>query len=341
MDFQVVDTRKEALPEISELIKKKTITADNVTDWLRSIYEIRFFEEKVFELLGQNIIKGASHLYAGEEAIAVGAISALKPNDFIVSTHRGHGHAIAKGHDLGLMMAELFGKSTGYCRGRGGSMHVANLKQFNLGANGIVGGGIPIATGAGMAIKQKETDQVVLSFFSDGAVNNGVFHESLNLAAIYHLPIIFILENNQYAASTPVERVNLVEDLSIQAAGYGIPGITMDGNDAVKINAAVQEPIVRARTGEGPTLIEFKTYRHSGHHVNDPGAYMPQEVMAYWKAKDPVDIMRNHLVSAGVKESEIKEINEQVEEKMGAAVRFAKESPEPSAEEFLTEIPVY
>jgi len=312
---------------------------------LKEFYEkvltIRRFEQSAIEQYRLGNIYGYLHPYTGEEAIAVGAISALKPNDFIVSTHRGHGHAIAKGHDLALMMAELFGKSTGYCRGRGGSMHVANLKQFNLGANGIVGGGIPIATGAGMAIKQKETDQVVLSFFSDGAVNNGVFHESLNLAAIYHLPIIFILENNQYAASTPVENVNLVEDLSIQAAGYGIPGITMNGNDAVKINAAVQEPIVRARTGEGPTLIECKTYRHSGHHVNDPGAYMPQETMAYWKAKDPVDIMRNHLVSAGVKESEIKKIDECVEEKMEAAVRFAKESPEPSAEEFLAEIPVY
>ena len=312
---------------------------------LKELYEkvltIRRFEQSAIEQYRVGNIYGYLHPYTGEEAIAVGAISALKPNDFIVSTHRGHGHAIAKGHDLALMMAELFGKSTGYCKGRGGSMHVANLKQFNLGANGIVGGGIPIATGAGMAIKQKETDQVVLSFFSDGAVNNGVFHESLNLAAIYHLPIIFILENNQYAASTPVERMNLVKDLYLQAAGYGIPGITMDGNDVVKINAAVQEPIARARTGEGPTLIEFKTYRHSGHHVNDPGAYMPQETMAYWKAKDPVDIMRNHLVSAGVKESEIAKIDHSVEEKMEAAVRFAKESPEPSAEEFLAEIPVY
>ncbi len=312
---------------------------------LKELYEkvltIRRFEQSAIEQYRLGNIYGYLHPYTGEEAIAVGAISALKPNDFIVSTHRGHGHAIAKGHDLALMMAELFGKSTGYCKGRGGSMHVANLKQFNLGANGIVGGGIPIATGAGMAIKQKETDQVVLSFFSDGAVNNGVFHESLNLAAIYHLPIIFILENNQYAASTPVERMNLVKDLYLQAAGYGIPGITMDGNDVVKINAAVQEPIARARTGEGPTLIEFKTYRHSGHHVNDPGAYMPQETMAYWKAKDPVDIMRNHLVSAGVKESEIAKIDHSVEEKMEAAVRFAKESPEPSAEEFLAEIPVY
>ena len=312
---------------------------------IKKLYEkaftIRRFEQSATEQYRAGNIYGYLHPYTGEEAIAVGAISALKPDDYIVSTHRGHGHAIAKGHDLGLMMAELFGKSTGYCRGRGGSMHVANLKQYNLGANGIVGGGIPIATGAGMAIKQKGTSQVVLSFFSDGAVNNGVFHESLNLAAIYHLPVIYILENNQYAASTPVESVVLVEDLSKRAAGYGIPGIAMDGNDAVQIYKAMGKPIDRARKGEGPTLIECKTYRHSGHHVNDPGAYMPQEKMAYWKAKDPVDILRKYLASAGVKESEVTEINQRVEEKLEIAVKFAKESPEPSAEEFLAEIPVY
>jgi len=315
------------------------------TALLKELYEkaftIRRFEQSAIKQYRTGNIYGYLHSYMGEEAIAVGTIGALNPDDYIVSTHRGHGHAIAKGHDLGLMMAELFGKSTGYCRGRGGSMHVANLKQFNLGANGIVGGGIPIATGAGMAIRQKESNQIVLGFFSDGAANNGVFHESLNLAAIYRLPVIFILENNQYAASTPVESMNLVEDLSIRAAGYGIPGITMDGNDAVEIYAAIQEPIVRARTGEGPTLIEYKTYRHSGHHVNDPGAYMPKKTMAHWKAKDPVDVLRKHLKSASVKEFEIAEIDQRVEEKMQAAVRFAQESPEPSAEEFLSEIPVY
>ncbi|MCD6576528.1 MAG: thiamine pyrophosphate-dependent dehydrogenase E1 component subunit alpha [Anaerolineaceae bacterium] len=307
----------------------------------RKVLTIRRFEQSAIGQYRIGNIYGYLHPYMGEEAIAVGAISALNLDDYIVSTHRGHGHAIAKGHDLGLMMAELFGKSTGYCRGRGGSMHVASLKQYNLGANGIVGGGIPIATGAGMAIKQKGTNQVVLSFFSDGAANNGVFHESLNLAAIYHLPVIYILENNQYAATTPVENVNLVEDLSIRAAGYGIPGITIDGNDAVQIYETIQKPITRARAGEGPTLIECKTYRHSGHHVNDPGAYMPKETMAYWKAKDPVDILRKYLVSAGVEESEIAEINQRVEKKLEAAVQFAKESPEPSAEEFLAEIPVY
>jgi TPP-dependent pyruvate/acetoin dehydrogenase alpha subunit len=188
---------------------------------LKNLYEkaftIRRFEQFATEQYRIGNINGYLHLYIGEEAIAVGAISAIRLDDYIVSTHRGHGHAVAKGHDVSLMMAELFGKSTGFCKGRGGSMHVANLKQFNLGANGIVGGGIPIGTGAGMAIKQKGTDQVVLCFFSDGAVSGGVFHESLNLAAIYHLPVIYILENNHYAAATPVEDTTLVQDFAIRA----------------------------------------------------------------------------------------------------------------------------
>ena len=213
---------------------------------LKQMYEtaltIRRFEEAAIEQYRQGNIYGYLHPYLGEEAIATGAIAAINPDDYIVSTHRGHGHAIAKGHDVKLMMAELLGKETGYCKGRGGSMHVANMKQFNLGANGIVGGGIPLATGAGMAIKQKKTSQVVLCFFSDGAVNNGVFHESVNLAAIYHLPVVFIIENNHYAASTPVENMNLLKDLSAHAAGYGIPGLSVDGNDAVKVYNALIEP---------------------------------------------------------------------------------------------------
>lgn len=313
---------------------------------LKNLYEkaftIRRFEQFATEQYRIGNINGYLHLYIGEEAIAVGAISAIRLNDYIVSTHRGHGHAVAKGHDVSLMMAELFGKSTGFCKGRGGSMHVANLKQYNLGANGIVGGGIPIGTGAGMAIKQKGTDQVVLCFFSDGAVNGGVFHESLNLAAIYHLPVIYILENNHYAAATPVEDTTLVQDFAIRAEGYGIPGISMSGNDAVEIYEAMQTPLARARKGEGPTLIECKTYRHSGHHVNDPGAYMPKDKMAYWKAKDPIDILRNYLIAADdVALSEIEEIDLRVDHKLEAAVQYAKESPEPSAEEFLSEIPLY
>ena len=309
---------------------------------LKQMYEtaltIRRFEEAAIEQYRQGNIYGYLHPYLGEEAIATGAIAAINPDDYIVSTHRGHGHAIAKGHDVKLMMAELLGKATGYCKGRGGSMHVANMKQFNLGANGIVGGGIPLATGAGMAIKQKKTSQVVLCFFSDGAVNNGVFHESVNLAAIYHLPVVFIIENNHYAASTPVENMNLLKDLSAHAAGYGIPGLTVDGNDAVKVYNALIEPVKRARGGSGPSLIECKTYRHRGHHVNDPGAYMPQDVLAEWKSKDPLIVLRQHLVDARIDLAEIAAIEAKVDSLIAEAVTFAVESPEPSADEFLKEI---
>ena len=313
---------------------------------LTSMYEkaltIRLFEKAAIEQYRIGNIYGYLHPYLGEEAIAVGAISALDQEDYVVSTHRGHGHAIAKGHDVSLMMAELFGKATGYCKGRGGSMHVANLKQNNLGANGIVGGGIPIVTGAGMAIKQKGTDQVAMGFFSDGAVNNGVFHESLNLAAIYALPVIFVLENNQYAAATSYEKSNLQKDLSVYANGFGIPGFTIDGNDAVGVYKVATDAVERARSKQGPTLIECKTYRHQGHHVNDPGLYMPQDVMAAWKDKDPVDILLNHLQASGVvTNDEIEAIDDRVQTLIDEAVRFADESPAPSAEQFLSEIPQF
>ena len=313
---------------------------------LTSMYEkaltIRLFEKAAIGQYRIGNIYGYLHPYLGEEAIAVGAISALEQDDYVVSTHRGHGHAIAKGHDVSIMMAELFGKATGYCKGRGGSMHVANLKQNNLGANGIVGGGIPIVTGAGMAIKQKGTDQVAMGFFSDGAVNNGVFHESLNLAAIYALPVIFMLENNQYAAATSYEKSNLQKDLSVYANGFGIPGFTIDGNDAVGVYKVATDAVERARSKQGPTLIECKTYRHQGHHVNDPGLYMPQDVMAAWKDKDPVDILRNHLQASGaVTDDEIEAIDDRVQTLIDEAVRFADESPAPSAEQFLSEIPQF
>lgn len=302
------------------------------------VFTIRRFEEKSIEQYRVGNIRGYLHSYIGEEAIAVGTISACRPDDYITSTHRGHGHAIAKGHDLKFMYAELFGKATGYCKGRGGSMHITNMAQGNLGANGIVGGGMPIAVGAGMAIKQKKGDQVVLCYFGDGGSNIGVFHESLNLAAVFHLPVLFILENNHYAVSTPIEDSALVKDLSIRAAGYGIPGITLDGNDAVTIYEAMEEPIRRARQGEGPTLIECKTYRHGGHHVNDPGLYMPKDKLEYWKSRDPLIILKDYLNKAGVKISEIESINQQMEKELDEAIKFGLESPEPSVEEFLAEI---
>ena len=302
------------------------------------VYSIRRFEETAIQQYRLGNIRGYLHPYLGEEAIAVGAIAALRPDDYIVSTHRGHGHAIAKGHELPLMMAELFGKATGYCKGRGGSMHVSNLEQGNLGANGIVGGGIPLATGAAMGIKQKKTQQVVVCFFSDGAANNGVFHESLNLAAIYCLPVIFVLENNHYAVSTPVRDTALVEDLAIRAQGYGMPGITVDGNDAVKVYEAICQPVEQARSGGGPTLIECKTYRHGGHHVNDPGLYLPEQELAYWKSHDPLTVLKAYLADAGVGEDEIEAINQRVDASLEQAVQFALESPEPSVEAFMQEI---
>jgi pyruvate dehydrogenase E1 component alpha subunit len=302
------------------------------------VYTIRRFEQRAIEQYRIGNIRGYFHPYLGEEAIAVGGILALRPDDYIVSTHRGHGHAIAKGHDPKIMMAEMFGKGTGYCKGRGGSMHISDLRLGNLGANGIVGGGIPLAAGAAMGIKQKGALQVVLSFFSDGAAGNGVFHETVNMAAIYKLPVVFMLENNHYAVSTPVEYSCLVPDLACRGACYGMPALSIDGNDAVKVYEAVQEPIARARQGQGPTLIEFKTYRHGGHHVNDPGLYMPKDTLEAWKAKDPVDVMKAHLKRRGVSDSAIEEITGKVEDLMDGAVRFAVESPEPSVEEFLAEI---
>ena len=304
----------------------------------RTALTIRRFEEAAIEQYRLGNIYGYLHPYLGEEAIATGAIATIGPDDYIVSTHRGHGHAIAKGHDVRLMMAELMGRATGYCKGRGGSMHVADLKQKNLGANGIVGGGIPFATGAGMAIKQKKTDQVVISFLSDGAVNNGVFLESINLAAIYHLPVIFIIENNHYAAATPVETMNLQDDLSKYSVGFGIPGFSLDGNDAVKIYEAMQGPVKRARGKKGPTLIECKTYRHRGHHVNDPGLYMPQDVLEHWKQRDPLILLKEYLNNEKAEDQEIDLIEEEVRKLIEKAVKFGLESPEPSPEEFLLEI---
>lgn len=311
-------------------------------DLTKRMYEltksIRRFEEIAIAQYRLGNIRGYLHPYLGQEAIAVGAIVALELDDYIVSTHRGHGHAIAKGHDPKLMLAELFGKATGYCKGCGGSMHVANLEQYNLGANGIVGGGIPIATGAAMSIKLKETSQVVVCFFSDGAANNGVFHESLNMAAIFNLPVIYVLENNHYAASTPVEDSTKIRDISIRAEGYGIPGMTIDGNDALRVYETIQAPVQRAREGKGPTLIECKTYRQTGHHVNDPGLYMPIDQVEYWQAKDPVDVLKARLIDLNVSATEIESIEIRIEETMQDAVNFALESPNPTAKDIFGKI---
>ncbi len=309
---------------------------------LLSMYEtaatIRRFEQRAIEQYRLGNIRGYFHPYIGEEAIAVGAIAALEPDDYIVSTHRGHGHAIAKGHEPRRMMAELFGRETGYCRGRGGSMHVASRSVRNLGANGIVGGGLAIADGAALAIKQRGGREVVVAFCSDGSSANGIWHESMNLAAIWDLPVIFVLENNQYAVSTPIRDSARVDHLSVRGAAYGMPGITVDGNDAVVVYGAMLEPLRRARAGEGPTLIECMTYRHGGHHVNDPGLYLPAEEPQRWKARDPLIVLRSRLAAAGVGEGRIAEVDARVEQVIDEAIDFATSSPNPSVEEFVAEV---
>ena len=314
------------------------LAADRLLSMYRTTLTIRRFEQRAIEQYRVGNIRGYLHPYLGEEAIAVGSIAAIEPTDYIVSTHRGHGHAIAKGHDTARMMAELFGREDGYCHGRGGSMHVASRSIRNLGANGIVGGGLAIADGAAMSIKQRGGHEVVVAFCSDGSSANGIWHESLNLAAIWDLPVVFVLENNQYAVSTPIRDSARVDQLSTRAAAYGMPGVTVDGNDAVAMYEAMAEPLRRARAGEGPSLIDGMTFRHGGHHVNDPGLYLKKEDLEYWKSRDPLIVLKAHLAAAGVSDAEVLAVDESVEAEIEHAVDFATNSPEPSVEAFLAEV---
>ena len=314
----------DGAPEVSEETRVRMY---------RSIYATRQFELACIDAYRRGLIRGYLHPYIGEEAVAAGACAALRPDDYIVSTHRGHGHCISKGADLRRMMAEIMGRATGYCKGRGGSMHIADRQYNNLGANGIVGGGIPIATGAAMGSKVRGSDQVVVCFFSDGASNNGVFAESLNLAGIYALPIVYLLENNHYAVSTPIECATGCCDLAGRGPAYGVPGICVDGNDALAVYAETRRAVARARRGEGPTLIEAKTFRHGGHHVNDPGLYMDPELLAQWKERDPLVLMRQAIGDA-----KAAEVDAAVDAELRAAVEFATAAPEPDVTAFLSEV---
>jgi acetoin:2,6-dichlorophenolindophenol oxidoreductase subunit alpha len=314
--------------------KSPAVDIEILFEMYRNVYATRQFELKCAELYRAGLIRGYLHPYLGEEAIAAGACAAVGEDDYIVSTHRGHGHCISKGAEFKLMMSEIMGKATGYCSGRGGSMHISSKKDNNLGANGIVGGGIPIAAGAGMGIKVKGTKQVVISFFSDGASNNGVFSESLNLAAVFNLPVIFMLENNHYAVSTRIECSAGECNLAGRGPAYGIPGICLDGNDAVTVYLETKKAVERARNGEGPTLIEASTYRHGGHHVNDPGLYMPRDELAAWKEKDPLVVLRKHIDN----DKKVKTVEKKVDREMDEAIEFGKNSPDPSVEDFLAGI---
>jgi len=324
---------------VQELGKERAL------ELLKEMWVIRMFENQVFDLLGRNLIKGASHLYAGEEAIAVGAISVLEEADLITSTHRGHGHCYARGavlakteeehqEHVNKMLAELCGRSTGYSQGRGGSMHIADVEHGNLGATGIVGGNIPVATGAALAQKMKNTGNVVLCFFGDGATNTGNFHESLNLAALWKLPVVYIVENNLYAMSVPLEKAVAKLNIADRACAYGIPGEVVDGMDVLAVRDAVGRAVDHARSGEGPVLLECQAYRWYGHSRSDPRKYRTREEEAKWKARDPIPNFAALLVKSGLAtEAEIDEIEAQVEEIIEKATEFALGSPMPPAEE--------
>jgi pyruvate dehydrogenase E1 component alpha subunit len=306
---------------------------------LRKMLEIRFFEEKVFDLYGQNLVPGTIHLYAGEEAVAVGVCSALRKDDFITSTHRGHGHCIAKGADLKRTMAEILGKETGYCKGKGGSMHIADFSVGMLGATAVVGAGLPIAAGAGLSAKLRGTDQVVACFFGEGASNQGTFHESLNLASAWSLPVIFVCENNLYAMGTRQSRIMKIANIADRAVGYGMPGIIADGNDVLAVYATASKAVERARNGEGPTLIECKTYRHKGHSRVDPAKYRAKEEVEEWLAKDPIRRLEDRAVQDHIlTKDEIENIEREAMAKVEEAVKFAVESPYPAPEEALEDV---
>jgi len=312
------------------------LTPEKLIDMLIKMYKIRFFEEKVDYLFALGLVHGTMHLSIGQEAVAVGAVSTLKNDDYILSTHRGHGHCIAKGADINLMMAEFLGKETGYCRGRGGSMHIADVEKGNLGATGVVGGGIPIASGVGLSIKMRSTGQVVICFFGEGAANQGAFHESLNLAAIWKLPVIFLCENNMYGMSMSIKKAFAIEDIAKRAGSYGFPGEVVDGNDVLAVYEVVLKAVRRSRKGKGPSLIECKTYRWKGHSKSDQNLYRSKEEIELWKKKCPIKRFKEKLIYENIlTEEKIKMIEEDAKNTIERAVEFAKNSPEPSVEEIF------
>lgn len=317
--------------------------ADIPNETLLSMYKamvkIRLFESRVGDLFAQGKLPGFIHLYIGEEAVATGVSAHLNEGDYITSTHRGHGHLIAKGGDLKLMMAELYGKSTGYCKGKGGSMHIADVDLGILGANGIVGGGPPIATGAAFAIKYKGLENVVVCFFGDGASNQGTTHEGMNMASIWKLPVVFVCENNFYGISLSQAHHQSIADIADRAAAYDIPGVVVDGNDVMAVYEAAAEAVKRARAGQGPSLIECKTYRHCGHFEGDPTVYRSKEELDAWMKKDPIPRFEVGLKQLGLlDDGKIALIHKELEDRVDEAIQFAEASPWPDPSEVLDDI---
>ncbi|MBI2466351.1 MAG: thiamine pyrophosphate-dependent dehydrogenase E1 component subunit alpha [Candidatus Rokubacteria bacterium] len=302
---------------------------------------IRQFEERILPLLKEGKIKGTAHPSVGQEAVAAGVCGVLEPTDYIVSNHRGHGHCIAKGMRTPEMMAELYGKSTGSNKGKGGSMHIADLDQYIIGCTGIVGSGAPIAGGAALAAKMRKSGQAVACFFGDGAINQGVVFEAMNMAAIWALPVLFVCENNLYALSTPAEKMTALKQLADRATGFGIPGLQIVGNDLRAIVRATREALERARAGQGPTLLECKTYRWYGHSAMRPDtrAYRTREEELEWRERDPIALAERELTAAGILTAErVAQVQREVAKEIEGAVEFAERSPDPEPGEMFTDV---
>ncbi len=315
---------------------KETYKFDLLVEMYRRMLLVREFELRAIEERRGGLIPGFIHSCVGQEATAVGACLALTSQDVITSTHRGHGHLIGKGGDPKFMMAELAARSPGYCKGRGGSLHIADFSLGILGANGIVGGGIPMATGAALGFKMRSEKRVALSFFGDGATNEGSFHEAANQAGVWKLPVIFFCENNLYGEGTAVHRCTPIEDLAIRAQSYGFPGVIVDGNDILAVYEVTKEAVSRANAGEGPTFIEAKTYRHRGHYEGDPQVYRTQEEIQSWKKQDPIIQFKAKLVESGlITDGDLEEIQGSVIMQLDDAVAFAKTAEKPEADDAL------
>lgn len=317
------------------------LTPEQLTGVYRQMLLIRRFEEALKDLYARGEMPGLAHVYIGEEAVAVGACTALRRDDFITSTHRGHGHVIAKGGDLRRMMAEVMGKRDGYCHGKGGEMHIADFELGMLGANGIVGGGLSLATGAALSAKVRGTDQVAVCFFGDGGANQGVFLETMNMAGVWKLPVIFLCENNHVMEYTDSRRVNANLDIAERGKPFGLATCVVDGMDVLAVHAAVHEAVVRARAGQGASLIEAKTYRFEGHHQGDvrQAVYKREDEIAHWKARDPLPQFAQTLLGAGlVSDTLLASMDSDVRAQVADAVTFGKNSAMPALEELMHDV---
>ncbi len=332
-------------PKSPEIGGDKPVTIQATDAVLLDIHErmvrIRIFEEEAGKLMENGKVPGALHLYVGQEAVAAGVMAHLEDSDHITSTHRGHGHVVAKGGQFNEMYAELYGKAAGYCKGRGGSMHICNMEIGMLGANGIVGGGIPIAMGAAFSKKFRKTKEVAASFFGDGASNEGSFHEAANMAALYKLPLILVCENNGFGEYTRQDNHQAIVDVADRAAGYGMPGVVVDGMDAIAVYEAAGEAVARARNGEGPTLLECKTYRFYDHvGVRGMGlSYRTDEEVDAWKQRDPIKLIEEKLIEQGIiTKRKISAIHKRIREEAMAAIKFAEDSPLPDPDGLLEDV---